>query len=335
MVTGCSRSAIGTFSTAIVDGCTFSENTGAVEVRSLGGPCSLEVKHSSFVDTDTAGSESAIRVGRCPLVVSASSFSGNRGTSGGAIDVDAFGETDYEVTIEDSQFDRNEGWPGAAVTTWGGTVTLTRNLFQENIGGSAVYLRDTGDVTIVRSRFLDNEGGEDIAGALTLWGADARISDSEFARNHGPRSGAILLLDGSLTLVNVTVAKNVGAVDRAGLESYGPVTIRNSIFWANQPTDILAGEFELGVPPGPEITASNFTGGDVAQPYDPHFVDPESDRRLSADSPCIDQGSDADASTLDLLGHPREDIAGRPLCPPETPECGGIADMGAYEHTPP
>ncbi|HEX2670338.1 MAG TPA: hypothetical protein VHM25_05670, partial [Polyangiaceae bacterium] len=234
-------------STLVVDGGEFSDNQGAIAIADRGSSCSGIVKNSSFTRNHGATIAGAIQVNGCRLSVSHSSFDSNSGLTGGAIDFEDFIAPGHWLSVETSTFTGNTCQSGgAAIYNWGGDAELSKLLFSKNSGGSAVYAWQSPSVAIIQSRFLDNEGSEDVAGALTLSSSNGAITDSEFARNRSPRAGAILMMGETLYLTNVTVADNVGdtggflhGVAGGGLDSYGAVTIQNSIFWGNQPKNIL------------------------------------------------------------------------------------------------
>jgi hypothetical protein len=328
-------SAVVCVSTLLVDGGEFSDNEGgALGVLDRGSGCSGIVKNSTFSRNEGLTGAGAIHSYGCTLSVSRSSFDSNRGSSGGAVQFDDFIAPGHWLSVEDSVFEGNTSQSGgAAIYTWGGNAELSRNLFERNFGSTPVYAWYSPSIAIHQSRFIDNEGGEDGAGALFLLSTSAAVVNSEFARNRSPRAGAVLLLEGELYISNVTVAGNLGDT-AGGLESYGPVTINNSIFWGNQPSDIVANEYETGTPTGPTISTSNFTENDPERPYDPHFVDPDADLDLQSDSPCIDTANDDNASDTDVLGQTRLDIEGMPTCAADAAACGAVADMGAYEYVP-
>jgi len=333
-------SAVVSISTLLVEGGEFSENRGAIELSDRGAGCSGIVKNSSFSRNE--GLNAAINVNGCRLSVSGSNFDSNSGSMAGAIDFEDFIAPGHWLSVENSTFAGNSCQNGGgAIYSWGGNLELSKLLVSANSGGSAVYAYESPSVAISQSRFLDNEGSEDIAGALTLSSSSGTIMDSEFARNRSPRTGAILLFGGTLYLRNVTVGGNVGDTGGffgdsigGGLESYGTVTIQNSIFWANQPTDIVSEDHVTDTTPALTIETSNFTDNDVARPYDPRFVDLQTDLRLRKDSPCVDAGDDLQASTQDIADQVRVDVAGVPACTATAPTCGSTSDIGAYEYTP-
>lgn len=324
-----------------VDDCNFEHNQRGLAIENRGWACSGVVTQTSFSDNGLGLDAGAIYASQCPLTVTYSTFEGNRGNEGGAIDFVSFEDPSLELTIQHSSFHGNAvANQGGSVYSWGGHVTLEHDSFEAGIGASAVYAYEAPSVVLRKCRFVSNEGGES-AGALTLQDSNGQVWDSEFWHNTSARAGAILLLGGGLSLTNVTLAGNIAdnagfqnGTGGGGLESYGPAQITNSIFWGNRPSEIMAGEYQVDTPPGPVISASNFTANDPARAYDPHFVDPETDLSLKSDSPCIDTADDTQAAAGDLVGEPRHDLSGVPVCPVSDPACGSVTDMGAREYVP-
>lgn len=324
-------------STLLVEGGQFEENQGAIQLSERGASCSGIVKNSSF--SSNHGGNAALAASSCKLSVSNSHFDANSGQMAGAIDFEDFLQPGHWLFVENSTFERNTCESGAsAIYSWGGSLELSRLLFSANSGGSAVYTWQSPSMVIIQSRFLDNEGRDSVAGALTLWSSSASIISSEFARNGSPRTGAILLLDGSLYLENATLAGNVGKtgdfpndLGAGGIENWGTVEIKNSIVWGNEPTNILNEDHITETTPAFTISRSNFADDNFMKPYDPRFVDLATDLRLRKDSPCVDTGDDLQAPKVDILGHERVDVAGVPAC---SATCDSISDMGAYEYVP-
>jgi len=334
-------SAVVAYSTLLVDGSEFTDNLGAIALLDSGYSCSGILKNSSFSRNHDVAGGGAVSVNGCRLAVNRSDFDSNTGGLAGAIAFQDFIAPGHWLSVQDSTFENNSCQSGgSAIYDWGGNAELTKVRFSANSGGSTIYALQAGSIAIDQSRFLDNLGSEDVAGALTLSSSSGSIVDTEFARNRSPRTGAILLLDGSLYLRNVSVGGNVGDTTgvlsgiAGGLELYGSVTIKSSIFWANQPAEITKATELYNDMPSLTISNSNFTADDAERPYDPRFLDLQVDLRLRKDSPCIDVGDDWQASTVDLAGHARVDVPGVPTCSAGATSCGSVSDIGAYEYIP-
>jgi len=180
-----------------------------------------------------------------------------------------------------------------------------------------------------RSTFTNNGGIH--GGALALASASLELSDSEFSGNHADE-GAVIYgdVESVVVLTNATLTRNTAGAGGA-LHLAGPTSIRNCILWADTPAELLF----TGSPDQLSISTSNLTGAyPTLEAFDPGFVDGQSNFRLRKQSRCIDTGDDDVASPRDIADQERRDIAGLPLCPAETPNCGSIADMGAHEYAP-
>ena len=128
--------------------------------------------------------------------------------------------------------------------------------------------------------------------------------------------GALRTYNGAVSVVNCTIADNVGGgIWRTGT---GTLNVTNAIVWGNG--DDLN---------GCAATYSCIEDGDAGAgniKADPSFIDPAAGNyRLSGGSPCIDAANAAAALATDILGHPRRDDPGTP------PDGVPYPDMGAYE----
>jgi hypothetical protein len=322
---------------ATVEDSTFSNNLGsALFAQQVIGGCALVVSGSSF-EGMTSDRGAAINSFGCPVSVSGSRFEDNYAESGfgGAI---SYVNGTGELVVERSTFDGNRAeMSGGAVHVHSGAARFLGVTFVDNVAGregGALY-GYAADVFVLRSnRFVGNDAGL-FGGAVGLLQGPLDVSDSEFSENTASYGAAVhrSFTEGAITLTNATMTLN-RSMTGAAVDSHGSVVIRNSILWANTPSDVVLGTGS--VTPAPTdvlvLSASNLSGtypALVAQ--DPRFVDPASDFRLRADSPGIDRADDAVASSADLSGNSRYDVPGVPICQPQSTVCGSIADMGAYE----
>ena len=155
--------------------------------------------------------------------------------------------------------------------------------------GGGIYM-DIGDSEMNRVRVFENIA--DRGAGLSIWNeSNLLLTNSIFYGNHSETSG--------------------GGIDPFGLT--GNVTISNSIFWDNIPTDVSLSYISS------TITYSNINWEDEGNIIaDPLFTDAENgDFTLQQGSPCIDAG------TADLDGDGIEDI---------TDYFGTAPDMGAFEY---
>jgi hypothetical protein len=139
------------------------------------------------------------------------------------------------------------------------------------------------------------------------------------------------MVDGSVTITNCTITGNVADLavngNRGGAISKqrGSMTITNSILWNDTPDEIYVVEGT-----DPVVTYSDVDGGYTGEGNineDPLFVG-GADYHLTADSPCIDAGTDSapNLPATDMDGKARvQDV------PPVDTDPGSV-DMGAYEY---
>jgi hypothetical protein len=143
------------------------------------------------------------------------------------------------------------------------------------------------------------------------------------------------------TITNCTFSGNSGG----GLYDYDSrLVVVNSVFWGNKRGNEVSG-IEFGYVMADNrsrivITYSDVEGGCTVASgctvdetgnldTDPLFVDAANGNlKLQPLSPCIDTAASASASTQDVLGNSRTDIAG------VANEVPNAADMGAYEFQP-
>ncbi|RMD82134.1 MAG: hypothetical protein D6815_09965 [Candidatus Dadabacteria bacterium] len=147
---------------------------------------------------------------RSPLLVDRAILSGNFSMNvGAAIGCSSESDSVPSVILSDSVIENNVvGNLGSGISC-NGPVTVSDTLFRNNItpmrGGAAAFGSDEGSarVTIVRSAFIDNEGG-----GLSARGS-LRVSDSTFSGNTTQGGGsAITLTGGSAQLERVTITNN-------------------------------------------------------------------------------------------------------------------------------
>ncbi len=139
------------------------------------------------------------------------------------------------------------------------------------------------------------------------------------------RGGAIFTRS-ALSLMNCTATANRSDDEGGGIyfsplySEYNPVSVTNSIFWDNSPDDLRSDRTIL--PTETEFlarfsTVSSGVSHLTVSHRDPMFSN-DGLYRLSAESPCIDAGTDEDAPDKDRDGAPRP--------------AAGAHDTGAYEY---
>ncbi len=186
-------------------------------------------------------------------------------------------------------------------------------------------------LTVLRSRFLDNEDGAIQANGPT------GVRHSLFARNTAPDGGAIYLgSSGTLELVNATVVGNLSTAFGGGaLHLYGATTVRNSLFWQNRDraTGRSIEEQQVRVESGGSLAIDHSLveglavhAGNGNFDYDPLF-DPAGLAdyyRLGRFSPAVEAGSAASFGADDTA-----DLSGKARVSGDAPDVGAseVADL--------
>lgn len=187
--------------------------------------------------------------------------------------------------------------------------------------GGGIYCDNCAPI-IADCIIRDNVNAAGPAG-ISCKNASPTIVNCTIAGNVGFNGAGILCWQSPASIVNCTIADNVeqgtGAIG-AGITSVNSAAaIRNSILWGNSTKQIhVVGS------PAPTVTYSNIQGGWTGTGninLDPQFASAvEYDYRLSAESPCLNRGSNAATGwTTDQDGAPRIRY--------------GQIDLGAFEWT--
>ena len=144
-------------------------------------------------------------------------FSGNKGTKGGAI---ATASSDVQLVVSGSSVDGNKS----------------------KDSGGAIYVAG-GRVDISGSSFQDNRT-EERGGALFGESGSVTIANSTFHNNRAASSGGVLLVAGAdMTLTHVTMIDNWSTQSSGGAihKEQGIVRLRNSLIAASARTDDCSG----------------------------------------------------------------------------------------------
>ena len=242
------------------------------------------------------------------------------GSSGGMINYAG------SPTVINCTFTHNwTDFDGGGMCNYDSSPTLINCTFSANASwddGGGVYSQG-GSITVTNCTFRDNWADEDGAG-ICVADCSARLVNCRIGANIGARGGGMNSRGGSVELINCTFGGNSAGMSGAGLWSFRTNTeATNCIFWDDPSDEIVASRETL------EVTYSNIEGGWPGEgniDADPQFFF-DGDFHLSADSPCIDSGtndpngelpaSDADDNARVLDG----DGNGTPT-----------VDMGAYEY---
>ncbi len=180
--------------------------------------------------------------------VTASTFTDNTASTGGAIDTGDSGAG--SVTVTASTFTGNSAGYGGAIDSGdgsGGTVTVTASTFTSNTADTNGGAIDSGDgsggtVMVTRSAFTGNSAGDD-GGAIdsgdTFGGGSVTVTASTFAGNTANDGGAIDSGEfgggGSVNVTASTFAGNTAyadgpAIDSGDVSGGGTVTVAADVF---------------------------------------------------------------------------------------------------------
>ncbi len=275
---------------------TYTENPNVSKPLSLLGGYEASgwtrdiAAYETIVDGNQNGTVVTLQGGSEGAVLDGFTITGGSGEEAGGVEADHGGITIRSCSIQNNMAD---GSP-------------------HHSGGGGVK---GNDLTIVDSRIINNEVQSGASGVRVGEGHLAMVN-TIVADNLGDEG---LHLNGSASLMNVTIAGNAPGTGRPGI-NYNPQTggtmeVVNSIIYGNGSGDA----FHVEDPDTIQVTYSDIEGGwpgtgniDAA----PLFVDAGSgDYHLQVGSPCIDAGTAVSAPATDLEGTPRD----------ATP------DMGAYE----
>jgi len=207
------------------------------------------------------------------------------------------------MTITDSTIDDNiaridgGGIFFSTSTTYINNCIIRNNTtLYANGNGGGIAFKGSGNETaeITNCIFNGNTSISD-GGGIFFWGKD--INDKMY-------------------ITNCTITNNSGEIGGGVYYVFYPVTIKNSIIWANFPNELGSYKSEMAIITYSDVKG-NYSGiGNINA--DPLFLDPNNDDfRLTETSSAIDTGDSEGAPDSDIEGNPR-------------PQGGGY-DMGAYE----
>lgn len=175
-------------SDASLNGSQFVENMGGAldfldgGSLSLSGCSVLDSRHYAHAVVYVEGASSPVSVVDCAFERNWDTGDDWDGT-GGALAV-----LGADLRVAGSTFSANSAAAGPAIYTWGGGLTLTDSVVEDNIGwwSAAVVFGETrSPLTVERSRFEGNGGGEGVQ-ALHAWDVgDVVLTDTVFVDNIG------------------------------------------------------------------------------------------------------------------------------------------------------
>lgn len=262
-----------------VTGSAFDHNVasaagGGGAVLHAGAMNPLEVRDSTFVRNLAAGPGGALLyAGSGAATVAGSTFSGNRGVTGGSLVVTgAASATVTNSVIEDSYAaNTSQGGGGIIVAT---TVTLANTTVRrctadDEVGG--LLVNSSNGVTVTSSTFEENQafGTSGIPGAGIINAAGtARVEDSTFRGNYAPTGsggGLFLTSTGDAVLTRVTADGNSTGTAGGGayVSAAMAITVGESRFTNNVAGMSAAGGLFALAGTNATITDSTFDGNTV------------------------------------------------------------------------
>lgn len=211
--------------------------------------------------------------------------------------------------------------------------TIIRCTFYNNTAssnGGGIYINN-GSPAISRCIISENKAENDHGGGIWIDNySTVKMTNSIVAGNYANFSGGGIYCGDNCTLSIINCSSTLNKAAFGGgifCKDSSQLIITNSIFWDN--TGDHYGDEIVTDTTKALITYSDIDGGGYPGEgnidSDPFFINPtEQNYRLLYDSPCIDQGINTDASTVDLDGIPR----------PQDGDGDGnkVSDIGAYEY---
>ena len=248
-------------------------NGGGLQV--VTGAGTLQLTEVAFFANLANGDGGALAT-RAPVILSETSFLGNRAVSGGGIAATA------PLTITGGRFVNNKAinFDGGAITSSGttSTISITQSTFTDNVAafsGGAI-LAGQAALTVSQCTFQGNRVTTFSGGALSASGVleiQNSIFNSNTARNSG---GAVSGGPGSITVngsqltgnqvlgINCLPACSSG--DGGAIFTFGPLTVTNTTLTNNFAR--LRGGALAGNGPTTMVNASQLTGNKAGTPGD-------------------------------------------------------------------
>ncbi|HSW60057.1 MAG TPA: choice-of-anchor Q domain-containing protein [bacterium] len=341
-------------SAPLIENCTFENNRsvrGGAIANSMSSPKIVSSTFfGNFTTFENTGFGGAIfnNEGSSPEIED-SLFENNTSVDGGAmVNLDMSHPTITGTVFKNNTASRS----GGAISNGNKSdPDIVNCLFRNNIssmGGGAIEIYQESYPRIVNSRFLFNKVTDEgffYGGGILVNSSSIDIINSLFAGNSANSGGAVAAQWAILNLVNSTVTLNTakgynsygGGVYNTGTD--GESYIINSIIYDNYSEKLdndISNDLTLT-----EVSYSNIKGCFVYGSWnsscgedkewnidlDPMFNDIKSgDFSLSADSPCIDKGSNDPFETEGIAENVVKDLLGNDRIINQT------VDMGAYEN---
>ncbi|MEW6608338.1 MAG: right-handed parallel beta-helix repeat-containing protein [bacterium] len=291
--------------TVLVDDGTYSEN-----INFLGKGITVESVHgttSTIIDGNASGSVVTFKSGEdTKSVLSGFTIQNGRADYGGGI------YCYYSLpTITNCTISGNFGGAGGGISCSSSSPTITNCTISGNSAGAGggISCRNSSSPTITNCTISGNSANS-IGGGISCSSSSPTITNCTISGNSArDMSGGICCwYSSSPTITNCSISGNSANNYGGGIccgNSSSP-TIVNSILWGDTPEEIYLSLSSI------DITYSDIQGGYAGEgniDADPLFVG-GGDYHLTADSPCIDTGTSANAPADDIDGDIRPQGAG-------------------------
>lgn len=160
-------------------------------------------------------------------------FSDSYHNNGGVI----YSASDYSrIDIQNSTFENNNAQYGGAIYISGnGVLNVQDSIFKDNCAyhfGGAITAEKNANITIKKSKFINDYSTSDVGGAIYLRDSDRFIGENlEFVNCSATFGGAIIALNSNVTLTSINAYNNRAKYNGGAFYSmYGYITVKNSIF---------------------------------------------------------------------------------------------------------
>jgi predicted outer membrane repeat protein len=207
------------------------------------GNGSLSVTDSVFNNNVAANGGGALAITSGTTILN-STFSGNSAPLGGAIE-----NSSANLTIGNSVFDNNSsGFGGGAIAAFGSTNIFNSTFSNNNTPGAAsfggaVYFQSAGGALIITESTLFNNSSAFDGGAAYILDGPVTLRNVTISGNNAKHNGGGLMITSTTTLAdlnNVTIANNLADSDNNGsgdgggiFKDTGTAQVRNSIIAGN------------------------------------------------------------------------------------------------------
>jgi hypothetical protein len=248
--------------------CSLGDNLGTFLIRdSTFTGLSFEslVKNEGFLDIRNSTFKNVGEIYNTAngnLTVAESTFEGNLGLHGGAVENEGHASLE-NVTISDVS---GEG-PSTAIWNNGGHITITDSIIQNNeaflYGPNPAIFISGGTVTLLRTQVLDNIGGGIKVNPHSIPEEDATltITDSVFARN----TDSAVAGRGVINITGSTFKDNTTMNFGGGVALDGTISITNSTFSGNSTEADEAGGGAISVAGNVTIANVTISGNSTGQ----------------------------------------------------------------------